>query len=84
MTCHERALLERITINPKILNGRPVIRSLPLAVEQILAMLAAGKSYEVVLSANPLLEQDDILACLEYARRLVACMRLAGADLPSD
>lgn len=84
MTRHEQALLERITVNPKILNGRPVIRNLPLTVEQILAMLAAGESYEVVLNANSFLEQDDILACLEYARRLVACMRLAGADLPPD
>lgn len=84
MTRHERALLERITVNPKILNGRPVIRNLPLAVEQILAMLAAGDGYGTVLNANPLLEQDDILACLEYARRLVTCMRLAGADLPPD
>ena len=84
MTRYERALLERITVNPKILNGRPVIRNLPLSVEQILAMLAAGEGYEAVLNANPLLEQDDILACLEYARRLVVCMRLSGADLPPD
>lgn len=84
MTRYERTLVERITVNPKILNGRPIIRNLPLTVEQILAMLAAGESYGAVLNANPLLEQDDILACLDYARRLVACMRLAGADLPPD
>jgi uncharacterized protein (DUF433 family) len=49
MTRYERALVERITVNPKILNGRPIIRNLRLTVEQILAMLAAGENYGAVL-----------------------------------
>lgn len=82
MLKHERQLLERITVNPSILNGKPIIRGYPLAVEQVLALLATGTTLDYVLKIYPVLDQEDILACLEYARRLVACMRLEGADLP--
>ncbi len=72
----ETQLLERITINPNIFGGKPIIRGQRLAVEHILGMLAAGDSVETLLEAYPWLEQEDIQACLVYARRLVGHERV--------
>jgi uncharacterized protein (DUF433 family) len=68
----EHKLLERITVNPQIFGGKPIIRGRRLAVEHVLAMLAAGDSVDVVLKGYPWLEREDIQACLVYARRLTA------------
>jgi len=57
-------LLERITVNPKIFNGKPIIRGRRLAVEHILGMLAAGDSPETILEGYSWLERADIQACL--------------------
>jgi len=64
-------LLERITFDPNIFGGKPIIRGRRLAVEHVLGQLAAGDSMEVLLQGYPWLERDDILACLEYARATV-------------
>ena len=63
----EEQLLERITSNPEIFAGKPVIRGHRLAVEHVLAMLAAGDDNETLLEGYPWLESDDIRACLVYA-----------------
>jgi uncharacterized protein (DUF433 family)/predicted nucleotidyltransferase len=67
----EQEILERITLNPEILNGQPVIRGVQVLVEQILGMLATGKTFQSVMEQHPGLEQEDIQACLVYARQLV-------------
>ena len=72
----EEELLRRITVNPKIFGGKPIIRGRRLAVEHVLGMLAAGDSPETVLSGYRWLEADDIRACLVYARRLVGHERV--------
>ncbi|RMG54843.1 MAG: DUF433 domain-containing protein [Acidobacteria bacterium] len=72
----ERKLLERITVNPKIFGGKPIIRGRRLAVEHILGMLAAGDTVETILEGYPWLEPEDIQACLVYARRLVSHERI--------
>lgn len=72
----ETRLLERITVNPAIFGGKPIIRGKRLAVEHVLSMLAAGDSAETLLSGYPWLEKEDIQACLVYARRLVAHERV--------
>ncbi len=59
-------LLERITVNPQIFGGKPIIRGRRLAVEHVLGMLAAGDSHETILKGYPWLEPDDIRACLIY------------------
>ncbi len=64
----EKKLLERITVNPKIFGGKPIIRGRRLAVEHVLGMLAAGDSPETILKGYPWLEPDDIRACLIRAR----------------
>jgi uncharacterized protein (DUF433 family) len=65
-------LLERITVNPNIFNGKPIIRGRRLAVEHIMGMLAAGDTPEVILAGYPWLELEDIQACLVYAYRLIS------------
>jgi uncharacterized protein (DUF433 family) len=68
---NEDQLLQRITINPDIFGGKPIIRGRRLAVEHVLGMLAAGDDLETILEGYPWLERDDIRACLAYAHRLV-------------
>lgn len=67
----EYELLSRITVNPRIFGGKPIIRGRRLAVEHVLGMLAAGDTTESLLAAYPWLEPDDIRACLLYARKVV-------------
>jgi uncharacterized protein (DUF433 family) len=63
--------LTRITIDPAIFGGKPVIRGQRLAVEHILAMLAAGDDIDTILEGYPWLERPDVQACLVYAHRIV-------------
>jgi uncharacterized protein (DUF433 family) len=72
----EEKVLERITVNPKIFGGKPIIRGRRLAVEHVLGMLAAGDTAEIILEGYPWLEMDDIKACLVYAHRLVSHERV--------
>ena len=69
-------LLERITYNPLIFSGKPIIRGMRIAVEHILGMLASGSTIEDVLEGYPFLEKEDILACLLFAYRIVAHERI--------
>jgi uncharacterized protein (DUF433 family) len=73
---NEEILLERITVNPGIFGGKPIIRGRRLAVEHVLGMLAVGDSPETILEGYPWLEREDIQACLTYAHRLVAHERV--------
>ncbi|HRJ42519.1 MAG TPA: DUF433 domain-containing protein, partial [Caldilineaceae bacterium] len=72
----EQNLLERITVDPAIFGGKPIIRGRRLAVEHILGMLAAGDTADVLLAGYPWLEAQDIQACLVYAHRLVQHERI--------
>lgn len=72
----ENLLLERITFNPAIFGGKPIIRGRRLAVEHVLGMLAAGDTSETILEGYSWLQPEDIQACLLYARRLVAHERI--------
>ncbi len=69
-------LLDRITVRPEIFGGKPVIRGLRIAVEHILAMLAAGDTAETILREYPDLRPADIQACLCLAHRSVAGERV--------
>jgi uncharacterized protein (DUF433 family) len=75
----EDALLSRITVDPQIFGGKPIIRGRRLAVEHVLSMLAAGDDLETILQGYPWLEREDIQACLVYARRLVGHERVEPA-----
>jgi uncharacterized protein (DUF433 family) len=67
----EQKFLERITVNPAIFGGKPIIRGRRLAVEHVLGMLAAGDTTETLLEGYPWLQAEDVQACLIYARRVV-------------
>ena len=73
---NETTLLQRITVNPKIFSGKPIIRGRRLAVEHVLGMLAAGDTPQTMLEGYSWLEPEDIQACLVYARRLVGHERI--------
>ena len=80
----DNKLLERITVNPKVFGGKPIIRGRRLAVEHVLGMLAAGDTPETVLQGCPWLEAEDIRACLVYARRLVGHERIEPRLIGTD
>jgi len=63
---------ERITINPEICNGRPVVRGTRIAVQTVLEFLGAGDSVDDVLEEYPDLTREDVQACISYASRLMA------------
>lgn len=63
-------LLKRITVNPKVMVGKPTIRGLRITVEQILKALAGGVTAEELLKDYPELEREDIHAVLLYAAEL--------------
>ena len=71
--------LDRITVDPGVFGGKPIIRGRRLAVEHVLGMLAAGDSVDDLLREHPWLERDDVQACLVYARRLVDHERVEPA-----
>jgi uncharacterized protein (DUF433 family) len=79
----EDELLERITVDPDIFGGKPIIRGMRMAVEHVLGMLAAGDTPEKLLREYSFLELADIQACLAYAHRRLAgervYERMAGA-----
>ncbi len=60
-------LLKRITINPGIFGGKPIIRGMRFRVVDILEMLASGMTHEDILQDFEFLEAEDIKACLWYA-----------------
>jgi uncharacterized protein (DUF433 family) len=78
-TLPEEDLLRRITVDPKIFGGKPIIRGRRLAVEHVLGMLAAGDTANTILEGYPWLEAEDVQACLVYARRLVGHERVDPA-----
>ena len=62
-------LIKRITANPKILGGKPIIRGTRISVEFILELLASGATQAAILKDYPHLKSLDIKACLAYAAR---------------
>jgi len=61
------ALIDRITIVPGLMAGKPTIRGLRFTVADILEMLANGMTASSILDQHPLLEAEDIQASLLYA-----------------
>jgi len=61
------SLLDRITIEPGKMHGRPCIRGLRMRVQDVLEMLAGGMTSDQILKDYPYLEADDLRAALAYA-----------------
>ena len=68
----DTGLLERITVRSDVFGGKPIIRDMRIAVEHVLGMLAAGETKESILREYPVLEDEDIQACLLFAHRSLA------------
>ena len=69
---NERELLDRITVRPEVFGGKPIIRDMRIAVEHVLAMLAAGETAATILEEYTFLEAEDIQASLDFAHRSLA------------
>jgi len=65
----EKQLLERITLNPKVMVGKPVIKGTRLTVEYILGLLAHGATVTEILQEYEGLIEEDIQACLIFAAK---------------
>ncbi|WP_280548382.1 MULTISPECIES: DUF433 domain-containing protein [unclassified Halomonas] len=62
-------LLRRITIDPSQCGGRPCVRGMRIRVVDVLDLLGQGLTAQEVLEELPDLEQEDVLACLQFAAR---------------
>ncbi len=60
-------MLDRITINPAVMGGKPCIRGMRVTVGTIVGMVAAGKTAPEILELYPYLEAEDIKQALSYA-----------------
>jgi uncharacterized protein (DUF433 family) len=69
--------LDRITLNPDVMGGKPCIRGLRVTVGTIVGLLAAGHSTADILKAYPYLEPEDIQQALAYA-----AWRVEERDVP--
>lgn len=68
----DEKLWQRITIDPRMMTGKPVIRGTRIPVELIVRMLAQGIPQLEILQEYPRLEADDIRAALAYAAQMLA------------
>jgi uncharacterized protein (DUF433 family) len=59
--------LERITLDPQVMGGKPCIRGLRVTVGTVVGLVASGLSFDNIIEAYPYLEKEDILAALSYA-----------------
>ena len=66
----ENKFIDRITVNPEICHGKPTIRNKRYTVGFILDLLYAGSTHAEILEDFPKLEEEDILACLAYERKI--------------
>jgi uncharacterized protein (DUF433 family) len=80
----DEKLMNRITANPEIFGGKPIIRGMRISVELILSLLAQGETVEALLEDYPELERDDIRASLAYAHAVIAQDSLDRISVTAD
>lgn len=71
--------LDRITINPQTMGGKPCIRGLRVTVGTIVGLVASGYSFPEILKLYPYLEKEDLQQALTYA-----AWRVEEKDIPFD
>lgn len=59
--------LDRITVDPAVCHGKPIIRGMRWPVQVVLELLASDMTFEEILADHPELEREDLLASLEFA-----------------
>jgi uncharacterized protein (DUF433 family) len=63
--------IERITFNPDQCGGRPCIRDMRIRVTDVLDLLASGLPFNEILAEMPDLEDEDIVASIQFATRRI-------------
>ena len=63
--------LKRITRDPAIMSGKPVIRGMRIGVDTILSDLASGLSFSEIIDQHPMINENDIKACILYAEKAI-------------
>ena len=71
---------ERITVDPAVLTGKPVVKGTRLAVEFIIDLLAQGWNEAEILHNYPGLMREDIQACLAYASHVLHAEKVYAFD----
>ncbi len=74
-------LLSRITARPDVFGGKPIVRDMRISVELILSLLSQGATQEELLEEYPVLEPEDIRACIAYAHMVIAGDTLAPVSV---
>lgn len=67
---------ERISVDPKVLVGKPVIKGTRIAVEFVVDLLAQGWSEQEILDSYPGITEEDVRACLRYASEVLKSERV--------
>lgn len=62
---------DRITVDLRILVGKPVVKGTRIAVEMVVDLLAAGWTHQQILDSYPTLTEEDVRACLAYASEVL-------------
>ena len=70
----------RISVDPNICSGKPCIRGTRIMVKNILGMFAGGYTMQRILESYPVLEEDDVIAALEYASQVIDEERVIVRD----
>lgn len=73
----QKDLLERISINPKIMSGKPVIKGTRITIEIVIEKLADGATIPEILEDYPFLTKEDIQACLKYVLTKISSENIA-------
>ena len=69
--------LDRITLDPQVMGGKPCVRGLRITVGTIVGLIASGRTVDEILAAYPYLEREDIRQALQYAAWRVEEVELA-------
>ena len=80
----ENELLERITTNPKVMIGKPVIRGTRLTVEYILNRAGHGATLDDLIEEYPHLTREDIQACFVFAARTMSDVSFMPLSVEAD
>lgn len=72
--------LGRIELDPRVCNGKPVIKGTRIPVAIILDQIAEGESWQAILSGYPELKKEDIQAAVEYARAFLEHAELKAVN----
>ena len=64
--------IDRITVDPKVMQGKATIRGMRFSVEFVLKLIGSGYTIQQILDDYPLLEREDINQCARYAAWLAS------------